>query len=848
MLSVLAVAACAASDYGRGRALPEDMILGEGQVRAIEIGSEGQLIGGPKAEGRPGDYLIYNDRVGFVIAGVRPASGFSPFGGVVEDAGVIRVENGEQRWYNVMGDTYFSFYKGGDPLLGSRLFAPVKSKIAEDGSGGVAAVRFYGRDAEFQLRKEQFLIPSSPLNAKLMVDYILEPGSSVLEIRATVVNDRSTPVTVGVANMLLMGDGAPLFSRGAGFNKDLMDGKSFPWFAAPAGKVSYSWFIPGGEMEVHSRIGRLVVSKIGSISAPADDSASLSIFLAVGDGDVASALERMYESIDGSKYGVIAGKCVSASTGKPAPHVTVHVFTDRGEYENQAVSGADGSFRLALPAGSYILQAGLYEIDDSEKVAVDVASGLEKTLEIKTGDPAVLDIEVRDGTGKPIPATVSFKALNKIPSRFDSSVYFVNRNGGGFYKNYFAHGGRGEVAIKPGRYDVYVSHGFEYEYKKIELEAGPGERIVKRVSLDRVVDTGGYLCGDFHLHAAPSFDSDDKLDEKVAGLAAAGVEVPVSTDHDRNTDYTPSIARLGLVEIMKSIVGDELTTKRLGHFNAYPLAYDPFRRNEGAVDWYGMKGGEIFEAFRKDSPKDVVVQINHPRSPTLGYFALIGLDPETCKAAYADEFSLNFDTMEVLNGSNYDNMRRAALDWYCFLNRGKRVTGLGNSDSHRVFELQVGYPRNYVQSPAEEAGEMVEKEFIRSIKDQKVTVSAGPFITVEVNGGEGGMGDVVTDTDGTVELGIKVQAASWVEVSKLRIVNGGGEEKVIEVMGSGSPVVFNGKVEMNQSADTWYVVYAEGTKDMFPVYPGKRPFAFTNPVYIDADGNGKYDPPLEFEM
>ena len=47
--------------------------------------------------------------------------------------------------------------------------------------------------------------------------------------------------------------------------------------------------------------------------------------------------------------------------------------------------------------------------------------------------------------------------------------------------------------------------------------------------------------------------------------------------------------------------------------------------------------------------------------------------------------------------------------------------------------------------------------------------------------------------------------------------------------------------------DTWYVVVVRGNRSLAPVVPklGDRdvlPFAFTNPIWVDVDGDGKFTP------
>ena len=48
--------------------------------------------------------------------------------------------------------------------------------------------------------------------------------------------------------------------------------------------------------------------------------------------------------------------------------------------------------------------------------------------------------------------------------------------------------------------------------------------------------------------------------------------------------------------------------------------------------------------------------------------------------------------------------------------------------------------------------------------------------------------------------------------------------------------------------DAWVVVRVDGDEPLAPVVGDRkrfdvRPLALTNPVFLDVDGNGKYDPP-----
>ena len=60
----------------------------DGQLRAVQISSGDQLIGGPSAKGKMGDYLLENDRIRVIVAG-RPSYAAGMFGGGVLDIDLL---------------------------------------------------------------------------------------------------------------------------------------------------------------------------------------------------------------------------------------------------------------------------------------------------------------------------------------------------------------------------------------------------------------------------------------------------------------------------------------------------------------------------------------------------------------------------------------------------------------------------------------------------------------------------------------------------------------------------------------------------------------------------------------
>ena len=851
-IAMLFAAACAAhagnftDDYARGNFVPADQLLSKSQVRAEIVKNETQLLGGPKREGRAGDLKLHNSRVGFVIAGVRPASGVFMFGGALEEAGMLKPEQGGARWYALLGDTAPAIYRGNDPLAGLRMLAPVSAEILKDGSDGEAVARITSRDAEWPEFREATTIKTSALKIKVYTDYILKPDSSVLEIRYTFMNGGSKGQVLSVASMFLSGDGSNLFAPGHGFDMDTTGDKEFPLIAAVGGGVSYAWFPESGTVTIHKGVSRRRIVTFGKVKIPAGGEAQFRMFVAAGDNGSSGVAELFHERRGDSGFGMVTGKALESNSGAPASDAVITALDGSGAPAANADVQDDGSFRLVLPPGEYSLQAAAYDRAAPAPVRVSVTAGKTTDARISLNPPARLEYSIKDGRGERIPAVVSFKKSSPAVDELHPDFYFNKTHiyRAGFFKIHFAMPEPGGVNIRPGTYDVYVSRGLEYEIQKLSVTFEPGKTARHDFVLEHSVDTAGHLCGDFHIHSQPSNDCDDLLADKIRAIAATGLEIPVATDHDVNTDYTPYIEQLGMQRYMKSIVGDELTTIRLGHFNAYPLTYDTTKKNAGAPVWYGMSPQDIVNAFRDDPRGNTLVQINHPRSGSMGYFDVIGYDPVTGTAQQPDLLTLEFDSMEVLNGTSYHELDKTLPDWFSFLNRGKTMTGLGNSDNHDTFNLGVGYPRNCVASPTDAPSEMNEDTFIAAVRGQQVTVNGGAFITVAANG-SAGPGALANAKNGAA-LRITVQAPKWIKLDSVSLVEGGEIVETRDISAAAGVLRFDETITRAPDRDTWIVVIAQGREALFPVYPGARAYSFTNPIYLDADGNGRYDPPLAF--
>jgi hypothetical protein len=441
------------------------------------------------------------------------------------------------------------------------------------------------------------------------------------------------------------------------------------------------------------------------------------------------------------------------------------------------------------------------------------------------------------------------------------------------------------VPLPPGRYRVLVSHGPEWSVGEYVIEVTETYRPHVKAQLEHVVDAGPWVSGDFHLHAAPSKDSEVSLEDRIATLAAEGVDFAVPTDHNHVTDYRPVLEQMGLQSSISSVPGVEITTwdPQFGHFNAYPYPIDEDDKGNGAPEYQRTSPKELFARLRRIDPK-MIIQVSHPRlEPKIGYFDLMGLDAKT--GAASDRYSTNYDVLEVFNGFDIarpEHVDRVFQDWLHILARGRRVIANGSSDSHLVRYQWAGYPRTYIRAPTGGASEVIE-----GLRAGHAFVTSGPFLELNVEGQ--GPGEQVEATDGAIEARVRVRAPAWMDVQKVELFVGAEKVRTLEVdvrppappepekgkteaagtqtgpgtrerrsrgpegvpqappparqlPGDDVPVVrLERTVELDVGGDTFVVARARSDRahDAFFGREGVYPLAFTNPVWIDGNGDGR---------
>jgi hypothetical protein len=473
----------------------------------------------------------------------------------------------------------------------------------------------------------------------------------------------------------------------------------------------------------------------------------------VGEGDVGSILGEMYK-IQGRSPGAVFGQVIDQNTGAPISGAQIFAFedpltdpvraasdacrpvaqakeakravsfsdllactkinraspTDLGvESEMKSDLGADpvrdGRYRGPLLPGSYFLVAWTKHRLPSAALPIDIPGAVNVEANFSLAPEGRLVYEVHDERGALSPAKITAVGeactLAEDPERCDPVtlrygpkrlVFGDSLTGDNISEIERTISGRGQIALEPGKYRVLVSRGIEYSIDEFSLDIPADGRPVQIFPVvQRVVDSSGFISGDFHIHGVNSFDSG--LDDltRVASYVVEGVELMSSSDHDYVTDFAPAARALGVEDILKTQVGLESTTLELGHYIGFPLLVDNLKPSGGAFDWTGLPPGDIIGSIRQlgalapdearlaecqangdDGCADAVVMVPHPRDGFFGYFDQYGVDPITLGVdpgffqvinplQKAENFTDRFDAIELLNGKRYDFLRRPTV-------------------------------------------------------------------------------------------------------------------------------------------------------------------------------------------
>ncbi|MGZ3460548.1 MAG: CehA/McbA family metallohydrolase, partial [Archangium sp.] len=419
--------------------------------------------------------------------------------------------------------------------------------------------------------------------------------------------------------------------------------------------------------------------------------------------------------------------------------------------------------------------------------------------------------------------------------------------------------GTATVDAPMGRFYLYAFKGPFWSLAQDTVTLGAEDTSLTFTLHKLPLQPAGTVGADLHVHGAASFDSSIPDMDRVLSFDATGLDVIVSTDHDVIYDYGQVVRGLGLQDHMSAVVGLETTghilwMKRpgsslplvIGHYNFWPLEYDPSKPRNGAPADELVEPGELFDRVKASAPPalrdQLVVQLNHPWADAefgrdLGYPRALALNTlknlpakddgtsggmyvRSPKGGYANNGQ---NAQEVMNGTQNDMLLPYRAFWFYTLNQGQLVAGTANSDSHGLTDNTVGLPRNIVYADTHAGPEFDTARFNAALKAGATFGTNGPIIeaTVDTASGPQRYGLTPLVPSAGAQLHLKVSAAPWVPVDEVRIVVNGTVVKTLSgaalshpdnPFGTDGLVRYEGSLPLSDlvtgSGDAWLVVEA----------------------------------------
>ena len=845
---------------------------GAGEVRAgvVRDGEAGEraLFGGINAEGRAGDVKIYNDRVQFIVQAPRRSHGIVDVGGGLIDADLVR---GDVLGRDTLEDAFLSFSL-------ARLAHAESLEIVADGSaGGAAVVRAVGQDVPWDFMQGLFELPEPnlpDLHLRIEHEYRLEPGSYSLRMITRLTNEGPEPLELSPRDGLIA-SGEDLLPWAPDHG---LAGPSDPQLEAVGvvgrqGEASLSlWPSEGllnssGVDQLAAGLGIVALSHPETELAPGE-TRTLDRFWTLAPDILTAEGERWAHQ--GRPLASISGQALDPDN-EPIPGVRIF-FTRDDAVAGFALTDAEGRYATELPPGAWtayavarapaehvqlppgagrtgpfasplVNAAQLAALRDAPAAApLPYATGrrtppptqltLPDTAELDFTLPArsSIHVDVTDDAERPLPAVVELRSTG--PSTSEVPEPLRRALGVEHPPHTWAWTADGQLDLPaiPGEYSLHAGHSWRHGQQLVNLTLAEGEAATVSITLPEEVPADGWLSLDPHLHGAPSFDGALSMEARLVACAAAGVDLPVMTDHDRMADYRPLASALGLDERMHVVQGVEVTTIVRGHFNLYPVDPRPGELNGGAEPWWitPRDTQELFDRMQASAP-GALTQVNHPRSP--GMFALAQLD-SLAEPRNPELWSWDFELFELLNGGveGLDVLRQ---DWFGLLNAGRIRVPVGASDSHYAY-IPCGHGRTDVLLDVDNPQDASPDAIREALLAGHVVVAGGTTLRATLDLSTTLLpGDTGVGTEGS--LSIRVDAPPWMEPGTLRVYRNGAVVHEEPVTGD---LPFDVQIPMSTPDDAWFAVEVEGTESLGPLWRDFTPYAMTNAFFVDADGDG----------
>lgn len=737
---------------------------------------------------------------------------------------------------------------------------------------------------------------------KVELQYTLADGWPYVLAVVTCKNNGSKPLPISTGSALFMS--VRPWSKNNDFVHGSDSANGFTWMSDPWFGQAYGILAERYHVDLNESLREPGQFGAGSLSLRyrmAADKRGAGVTLAPGQSW--SITQRIFPGRDLSQVRAIANQLLNIQQ-KPVPIIVKDADGPVADVEVQTLrdgtlyaagrTGADGILAIELPPGRYEFQAKA--IGRERKTGpVDVATATEVKIDLEKA--ASVAAEITDDQGGPIPCKVEFRGQNGIPDPF-----FFTDMGEHLVRNLvYTETGKFRQALPPGKYDVIVTRGPEYDAIFQSIEAVRGQETKLTAKLTRSVDTTGWISAEFGNRSTLSrpYSTASPLG-RVLNLLGEQIEFAPSTERSFIATFEPHLRALGAERWLATCpgIGLDLTPhKSWTHQTAFPVIPKPGAQDGGAPQrvqhelqvwwlsgWYGDPKSEGWTAGTEklvqvtppemwewgdgmwymfdDHRVDVEDVQRGARLVEASYYnamELQPLDPFLHLSAYdpADpkgekDIAAWWKNLEERRSQKKPDVKDRNLDWIRMLNLGYRITGTVNSNPYYNFHGSGQY-RNYVRCSTDDPAKINPLDVVRAVKHGHLIMTTGPFLDVKLQGEKGTAGipgDDLSVPGGKAILHVRVQCANWIDTDRVQVLFNGHPVSALTFARSTHPdqfgkgvVKFDQQIPLQLAQDTHVMVLVTGQGQNLRLRKegdgGKMThIALSNPIYVDVDGNG----------
>jgi|GEM_PF-6815550 len=809
--------------------------VGEERSRPIvkRVNSDDDLILGPYAESRQGDFVFDNGVVRFAFQRPGSATGWGVFGGSLVDVDSYQEESESFSNQDLFQELF--------PHCNLRAFKAKEATITNAGSdteSGILTIR--GTDGGFPLFDS--LLPSEPLNIDVTLEVKLAPNSRRLEITHRVKDRKLEEARDLFCGLIIVpGDQNRPFVPNTTKDVTQINSPISELFLSSNSNSSIFIRRQTGSFDLIAPAEEVIILNTEKKRFLVNDTREEKYVIGVGaGGDVESVWNVLREGdVESSTLHSVRLNIDTELSFALLQKEAMVKIARLDESENQATPfteskfNADASATVSLPVGSYQLQLMLGSILLSEE-RLEVSGPVSQKLRVTGFGALALESRAEFLDSKILSSPVRISLLSGHDASLDASIR-IRR----YVKS------TDTILVPSGDYTMVASRGPEFELQTQNITVPEGNIGSYQVRVTQSVDSSGWVSGDYHVHGARSMDSTASRTMRVIAAIAEGLDILVATDHDVTTDYGPIAKELGLDSLLYTIPGIEISPL-YGHMNAYPM---PVKDKEPywSLRWWEYDDDEKFIGVQ--DPATLVdearlqgaqiVAANHPRDNQAVFDYLSLMRNGSVRARWP-----GFNAFELMNDTSTDDIPQLLEDWLALISADRRITAIGVSDSHGEFGL--GYSRTYTEASIDDPAQIDETELWGSLKDGRAIASTGPFLRFAARSGDQvvSLGQVIK-TSTTVTFDFEVHGPSWMEIANAELLENGNTLEFFPVPDSSKGGLRERySYNVNPTKDSVYILRVNGK-------PGKNhPFvinaearAISNPIYVDVGGNGfDYEP------